>query len=147
MKKIDYIIIIIAIFLSVGLIIGFYSTNRLDEDKLVIQIEYRNDLIYQHSVDEDVSITLQITSLDDVISVTVLGSNYQKNYYDKAIPNPLDYEVLIEGGNVQVIKSNCLNHYCMHMSLNSKVKSPIICTDGLLIKYKSNIDMDITTGE
>lgn len=150
MKKLDYLIVSIVFIIGLLLVISFYVYNKSNSDDFIIQIEYRNETIYEINLTEVNEATIFITSTNsDIILELVVDDKIvqTKTFKDKKIINELNYEIILVSTEVKVLKSNCLNHYCMNMELNKIVKSPIICTDGLVVKNKSNLDIDIITGE
>ena len=47
-------------------------------------------------------------------------------------------EDILNSFEIKVIQSNCKNKDCMYMKINKSYKLPIICTNGMTIKYKTN---------
>ena len=147
MKKLDIIILVAIIVVSLSLIGGYFfvSTNSSD----TILVEYNNEIIYE-IIDGSAITKLEIISVDDnTIEISIYrNSNVDiKSLKVDSIINQLDYQIEINNNSVVVTRSNCKNKHCMAMKLSNTIKSPIICTDGLVIKYKNNLDMDIITGE
>lgn len=147
MKKLDIIILVAIIVVSLSLIGGYFfvSTNSSD----TILVEYNNEIIYEIS-DSSAITKLEIISIDDnTIKISIYRNSdvvFKSVKVDNII-NELDYQIEFDDDSVVVTRSNCKNKHCMAMKLTKTIKSPIICTDGLVIKYKNNLDMDIVTGE
>ena len=47
-------------------------------------------------------------------------------------------KIEVTNEQIKVIQSNCENKDCMYMKINKSYKLPIICTNGITIKYKTN---------
>lgn len=147
-KKLDILIIILTLIIPISFFIGYFSIVDTSFDT-TINVEYNNKLIYQFDIDDISYTTIYVRSSSKVVYVEVNqdGNVYKKTYENIDVLREINYKIVIDDGEVIVLDSLCKNHYCMHMTLNKAVKSPIICTDGLVIKYKNNLNFDIITGE
>lgn len=147
-KKLDILIMIITLIIPISSLIVYFSIVDTSFDT-TINIEYNNKLVYQFDVDDVSYAMIYVSSSLDTVNVEINqdGNVYKKSYENIEVIREINYMIVIADGEVNVLDSLCKNHYCMHMTLNKTVKSPIICTDGLVIKYKNNLSFDIITGE
>lgn len=140
MKKVDYLIIAL-IFVFITMIYMFiyrpYISKSSDKIQLIINNEeIDNFYLYEEITYEIKSINNQILIYkNDSLFKTIDNKNI-KNIYNK---------IKIENRKVQVIDSNCIHKDCMNMEIKDTNKLPIICTNGITIKYKtkSNNTSDI----
>ena len=150
MKKLDYIVIITILAISIFLISSFYIVNSSNTNQDNISIEYNNHILYTLDLNEITEANINIYSDNNKLHMKMVVSSQvvlEKEYMIELLTESVNYEIVVTDSLVKVTNSLCPNKYCMHMRLSKTIKSPIICTDGLTIKYKSNLNIDISTGE
>ena len=134
MKKVDYLIIA-SIFVFITMIYMFIYRPYISKSSDKIQLIINNEEIDSFYLYEE--ITYEIKSNNNQILI------YKNDSLFKTIYN----NIKIENRKVQVIDSNCIHKDCMNMEIKDTNKLPIICTNGITIKYKtkSNNTSDIIT--
>ena len=132
MKKVDYLIIAL-IFVFITMIYMFIYRSYISKSSDKIQLIINNEEIDNFYLYEE--ITYEIKSNNNQILI------YKNDSLFKSIYN----KIKIEDRKVQVIDSNCIHKDCMNMEIKDTNKLPIICTNGITIKYKtkSNNTSDI----
>lgn len=140
MKKVDYLIIAL-IFVFITMIYMFiyrpYISKSSDKIQLIINNEEIDSFyLYEEITYEIKSINNQILIYKNDSLLKTIDNKNIKNIYNK---------IKIEDRKVQVIDSNCIHKDCMNMEIKDTNKLPIICTNGITIKYKtkSNNTSDI----
>lgn len=141
MKKLDYLIIIIIILFCT--IIGFFviGTNSTVNK---IQIIVKNEIVDEINISDNYEYI--IVSENDVINIYRNNIIFKTIKYDtpsKQIKN----HIVVKNNKINMIESNCSGKDCMQMELNNISKMPIICTNGIVIKYikKQIYQSDINT--
>lgn len=140
MKKVDYLIIAL-IFVFITMIYMFIYRPYISKSSDKIQLIINNEEIDNFYLYEE--ITYEIKSNNNQILIYKNDSLFKTidNKNIKSIYN----KIKIEDRKVQVIDSNCIHKDCMNMEIKDTNKLPIICTNGITIKYKtkSNNTSDI----
>lgn len=140
MKKVDYLIIAL-IFVFITMIYMFIYRPYISKSSDKIQLIINNEEIDSFYLYEE--ITYEIKSNNNQILIYKNDSLFKTidNKNIKSIYN----KIKIENRKVQVINSNCIHKDCMNMEIKDTNKLPIICTNGITIKYKtkSNNTSDI----
>lgn len=134
MKKLDYLIILFVI-LFIGIIYLFIYKpyyNNTNENKILIIFD--NQIIDEINISEERTYILKTNNennidiyIDDVLTKTIPSNN--KNIYN---------EIVIKDNKVIMKDSNCKGKDCMYMETNKISKLPIICTNGVVIKFSTN---------
>ena len=142
MKKVDYLIIA-SIFVFITMIYMFIYRPYISKSSDKIQLIINNEEIDSFYLYEE--ITYEIKSNNNQILIYKNDSLF-KTIDNKNIKNIYN-KIKIENRKVQVIDSNCIHKDCMNMEIKDTNKLPIICTNGITIKYKtkSNNTSDIIT--
>ncbi len=142
MKKVDYLIIA-SIFVFITMIYMFIYRPYISKSSDKIQLIINNEEIDSFYLYEE--ITYEIKSINNQILIYKNDSLF-KTIDNKNIKNIYN-KIKIENRKVQVIDSNCIHKDCMNMEIKDTNKLPIICTNGITIKYKtkSNNTSDIIT--
>lgn len=140
MKKVDYLIIA-SIFVFITMIYMFIYRPYISKSSDKIQLIINNEEIDSFYLYEE--ITYEIKSINNQILIYKNDSLF-KTIDNKNIKNIYN-KIKIENRKVQVIDSNCIHKDCMNMEIKDTNKLPIICTNGITIKYKtkSNNTSDI----
>lgn len=120
MKKLDYILIVLVTLIGLGIYALYFNANKINaSDTLYIEVLYKNEVVYSFVFDEDISEEV-IISRDGIYN-----------------------EVYITYEHVHMHEANCPDQYCMHMYMNYKHFTPIICTNGVVVRIvgvSSNVD-------
>jgi len=131
MKKIDYLIIALILFFITLVYIFIYRPYiSLSSDKL--QLVINNEEIDDFYLHEEILYEIKSDSnqikiyKNDILFKTINNEN-NRNIYSK---------IQIINRRVKVIDSNCIHKDCMYMEIKDIYKLPIICTNGIIIKYK-----------
>ena len=132
MKKVDYLIIAL-IFVFITMIYMFIYRPYISKSSDKIQLIINNEEIDNFYLYEE--ITYEIKSNNNQILIYKNDSLF-KTIDNKNIKNIYN-KIKIENRKVKVIESNCAHKDCMHMEINNNYKLPIICTNGITIKYKT----------
>lgn len=132
MKKLDYLIIVFVLVFACILFFIFYKPYMSNTNNK-IQLIINNQIIDEFDISEN--IIYEINTIDEEIVI------YKNNtllktikYHNKIIYNKIE----VKNEQIKVIQSNCKNKDCMYMKINKTYKLPIICTNGITIKYKTN---------
>lgn len=132
MKRLDYLIIIFVLVFAFILFLFFYKPY-ISNTSNKIQLIINNQIIDEFDISEN--IIYEINTIDEEIVI------YKNNtllktikYHNKIIYNKIE----VTNEQIKVIQSNCENKDCMYMKINKSYKLPIICTNGITIKYKTN---------
>lgn len=134
MKKFDLIIISIVLLISIGFYAVFFDVFRLDED-VVVEITYENLIIYQVNYHEDMNVTVEITSKNKVLTVS---DGSKTSHFNIRTNVEIVNTVLITGKEIHMTVANCENKYCLQMHLSKNYPLPIVCTNGVMIKLKTD---------
>lgn len=132
MKKIDCLIILLFIFVFSIIYIFIYKPyiNNLNNNQ--IQILVNNQLIKE--------IDLSINNIYIIKSNNQLIEIYENDKLIKTIPSnnkQIYNKIIISNNKVLMKESNCKGKDCMYMEINKQSKFPIICTNGIVIKYSN----------
>ena len=132
MKKLDYLIIVFVLVFACILFFIFYKPYMSNTNNK-IQLIINNQIIDEFDISEN--IIYEINTIDEEIVI------YKNNtllktikYRNKSLYNKIE----VKNEQIKVIQSNCKNKDCMYMKINKTYKLPIICTNGITIKYKTN---------
>lgn len=132
MKKLDYLIIVFVLVFAFILFLFFYKPY-ISNTNNKIQLIINNQIIDEFDISEN--IIYEINTINEEIVI------YKNNtllktikYHNKIIYNKIE----VINKQIIVIQSNCENKDCMYMKINKTYKLPIICTNGITIKYKTN---------
>jgi len=132
MKKLDYLIIIFVLVFAFILFLFFYKTY-ISNTNNKIQLIVNNQIIDEFNINDE--LLYEITTINNEIVIYKNNNIFKKiNKNNKNIYN----KILISNNEIKVIESNCKNKDCMYMIINNTYKLPIICTNGITIKYKQN---------
>lgn len=144
MKKFDILVISIVLLLSIGFYVIYFNLNPNNaNDDLIVEIRYRNILIYEEPINENTDIIIKITSKNnELIREIDLNNDGIYDIKKPAIAINENYEILniihITGNDIHMIDANCDNKLCMNMKIGRMMSTPIFCTNGILIKVVSS---------
>ena len=138
MKKLDYLIIIIVAIISISFYTIYIVSKNL-RDEVDIQILYQNEVIYETPLTKETEITVFVVGIDNEVIVTVDG---QSKSYDYLLKEPFYNTILITNKEIKMIDASCKNHDCMRMQMNPLFHTPIVCTNGIIVKMVSR-DIEI----
>ena len=138
MKKLDYLIIIIVAIISISFYTIYIVSKNL-RDEVDIQILYQNEVIYETPLTKETEITVFVVGIDNEVIVTVDG---QSKIYDYLFKDPFYNTILITNKEIKMIDASCKNHDCMRMQMNPLFHTPIVCTNGIIVKMVSR-DIEI----
>lgn len=138
MKKLDYIIILIVLLIT-GCFYFIYVSNSFNLDYSSIEILYKNENICTIDLKSDTNITVYVTGKDDVLTVKY---NDVVKTFNKDINIDFTNTILITSNEVKMIDASCKNHYCLRMRLSKTSLTPIVCTNGIVIRSKK-VDTEI----
>lgn len=138
MKKLDYLIIIIVAIISISFYTIYIVSKNL-RDEVDIQILYQNEVIYETPLTKETEITVFVVGIDNEVIVTVDG---QSKSYDYLFKEPFYNTILITNKEIKMIDASCKNHDCMRMQMNPLFHTPIVCTNGIIVKVVSR-DIEI----
>lgn len=138
MKKLDYLIIIIVAIISISFY-AIYIVSKNLRDEVDIQILYQNEVIYETPLTKETEITVFVVGIDNEVIVTVDG---QSKSYDYLFKEPFYNTILITNKEIKMIDASCKNHDCMRMQMNPLFHTPIVCTNGIIVKMVSR-DIEI----
>ena len=130
MKKLDYLIIIIVAIISISFYTIYIVSKNL-RDEVDIQILYQNEVIYETPLTKETEITVFVVGIDNEVIVTVDG---QSKSYDYLFKEPFYNTILITNKEIKMIDASCKNHDCMRMQMNPLFHTPIVCTNGIIVK-------------
>lgn len=136
MKKIDYLIISIIMFVIAILFI--YSYSGISNNNQIYQIIIKNQV-----VDEDNIYKQNKYLIDTQEGYIIIYKN------DKIIKKILDdnliyNEIIVIDKTIKMKEANCKGKDCTFMIIDDNHKLPIICTNGVIVKLindKTNSDI------
>ncbi|MGD9605822.1 MAG: hypothetical protein AB7V00_06745 [Bacilli bacterium] len=131
MKKFDIIVISIVFLFSIFLYFMYFSSLGRTDD-LTVEVYYRNFIVYSTDITDDIDVVVEITSKDNILTVKVgdVVTTYPISSDDEIINI-----VHITKPLVEMTHANCKNKYCLHMKLRPTYPSPIVCTNGVMVRY------------
>ena len=152
MKKADILVIALILILSVGFYAIYFSNNLIinDDSTYKIEIYYKNELIYNVELTEDINERVNIITKNNELFVNI-DSDGDGNYDDILGPNTVNdnREILntvkIEYGHVHMEDANCANKLCLNMKIGRTLSTPIFCTNDILVKLVTE-EYNIITG-
>ena len=83
--------------------------------------------------------TINVVGIDNEVIVTVDGQSKSYGYLFK---EPFYNTILITNKEIKMIDASCKNHDCMRMQMNPLFHTPIVCTNGIIVKMVSR-DIEI----
>ena len=132
MKRLDYLIIIFVLVFAFILFLFFYKPY-ISNTNNKIQLIINNQIIDEFDISEN--IIYEINTINEEIVIHKNNTLLKTiKYHNKIIYNKIE----VTNEQIKVIQSNCENKDCMYMKINKSYKLPIICTNGITIKYKTN---------
>lgn len=135
MKKIDYLIIAL-ILVCITIIYIFVYRPYIASSSDKIQLIVNNQIIDDFYLHEQ--IIYEIKSNDNQILIYKNNQLFKTLLFDKE--KKIYNKIQINNRQVKVIESNCDHKDCMYMEIRDTSKLPIICTNGITVKYKNKID-------
>ena len=133
MKKFDIITILVVLIISISFYLIYFDVFRVSDNRIV-EVTYKNQVIYTTDISPTTNITLEISSKNNVL--TVYDGRHTFNF-----PIPSDHEILnivsITFDEIHMHDANCPNKYCLHMKLTLRRPLPIVCTNGVMVKLKT----------
>lgn len=137
MKRYDSIIIA-SIFVII--IISFFIFNKTNIDNNIIQIIVNNEVIDEININNQYEYIIE--SNNDTINIYKTDLNNKKIISIKKVQNKSNKNIynhiVINNRKINMTESNCKGKDCMHMEINENKQFPIICTNGIIIKYVYN---------
>ncbi len=134
MKKVDILIILIVFAFSI-ILYTFYFSNLSLSDDLLVEITYRNTVVYSTELKEDTDILVEITSADQILSVKVGDA---VTHFPIASEAEILNTVHITSDLIEMDEANCKNKYCLLMKLKRSYPQPIVCTNGIMVRLVTN---------
>lgn len=152
MKKADILVIALVLILSVGFYAIYFSNNLIINDDSIYKIEiyYKNELIYNVELTEEINERVNIITKNNELFVNI-DSDGDGKYDDVLGPNTVNdnREILntvkIEYGHVHMEDANCANKLCLNMKIGRTLSTPIFCTNDILVKLVTE-EYNIITG-
>lgn len=138
MKKADFIIIIIALVVMLGIMAGYKIIEHFAGDERIAEIRFAKEVIY--SVDLNDKIDLEVLVVDGKV-VQVIDRTIDETT-SFAIPNEGKYNIVkIYNNGIQVIEANCDEQIDVHQGFVDQLNRSIICAPHhleVIIVAKSN---------
>lgn len=131
MKKHDIIIIGLSMLMIILFLIIFLGLKNDKSD--VIEVCYKNEVIYQTTMKSEMHVIIEINAGENKIIITQDEEKVINYSFDEDFHNAIE----INDGIVKMISASCKNKYCMSMRLTEKINAPIICTNGICVRYGS----------
>ncbi|MFA5764750.1 MAG: hypothetical protein WC929_01195 [Bacilli bacterium] len=137
MKKLDYLIIILVTIVSISFYVLYIARKTIGKD-VDVQILYQNDVIYQAPLTSSETI-VAVKGIEGIVVVTVDGQSvsyqylFQEDFYNT---------ISITEDEIKMIAASCKNHDCMRMRMNHLFHTPIVCTNGIIVKMVTS-DIEI----
>lgn len=132
MKKLDYVIIIILAVIAAGFYAFMFS--KISQNSNEIQILYKNEVIYEVSIDDEVDIIISGKENDEYITLTI-NQEVKKINTEKVLISFFN-TIMIKDEVVLMKDASCENKNCMQMRLDKIFASPIVCTNGVVVTIK-----------
>lgn len=134
MKKVDILVIILVLLISSTFYFLYFNNYSSTGDK-VVQILYKNQVVYETDLKQTTNVIVEITSKDQILYVKIDDTI-------KTYPISSNVEILnnvsITSEEIRMIEANCKNKYCYNMRLGKGFSSPIVCTNGILVRLVSD---------
>ncbi|HKM29705.1 MAG TPA: hypothetical protein VJZ51_03005 [Bacilli bacterium] len=130
MKRLDYLIIVLVMILSISFY-AIYFANKTKGNDLDVEILYQNEVIYKTKLVKNTNITVEIIGENNVVTVVVDNKSTSFNYTFK---EDFYNTVTIIDDEIKMVAASCKNHDCLRMRINKMLRTPIVCTNGVIIK-------------
>jgi hypothetical protein len=125
MKKADLITIFIILGISITFYI-YYSLNFLVADEAVVQILYKDEIVYESDWDEDLELTIALGTREVWTEAHRLEEGVDKVIY---VDDDITNIIKISGKNIRMIKSDCRTKACLSMYIDRGLVKSIDCVD------------------
>ncbi|HHX00686.1 MAG TPA: hypothetical protein GX740_05235 [Acholeplasmataceae bacterium] len=151
MKKADILVIALVLLLSIGFYVIYFSNNLITHDSLGVEVYYKNLLVYEQELKDDIEATVSIETKSGILIVKIdLDGDGEFEKIDEYTNVETDsreiYNVVhIEYGHIHMEEANCDNKLCLNMRIGKTLSTPIFCTNNVLVKLVTN-DYKIITG-
>ena len=137
MKKLDYLIIILVTIVSISFYALYIASKTTGKD-VDVQILYQNDIIYQAPLTASETI-VAVKGTNGIVVVTVGDQSISYQYTFK---EDFYNTISITEDEIKMIAASCKNHDCMRMRINHLFHTPIVCTNGIIVKIVTS-DIEI----
>lgn len=123
MKKLDFVIIFIVLLISILIYSLYFNAYKIKaSDQLYVEVIYKNDLVKRIKLEKDTY---------EVIDIDKDGHHNQ---------------VTITYESIKMTEADCPDKYCMRMFMNYRSYTPIMCTNGVVVRivgqsYDSGVDI------
>lgn len=160
MKKLDIIIILLVLAIG-GIIFAFYYNQiKVDVSEAKLEIYYKDIVLDSIDLEQDTYIIYTIEEIDaNSFSVTkeqFFSDNtsfktediYQADLTQLKVLNPnhtLHHILLVTWDRIHMEEASCPNKDCQKMLMNHRIALPIICTNGIIVRFVMK-DIEIITG-
>ncbi len=138
-KKGDIVIFICILVLSAFFIFGLASKIKNNDTEII-------EVIYSSHSNKETLLSVDINTDATYIIKTNEDLNKLQVFLNYTCIKEIDYDndkeiynsFKVINKSVKMIDANCKNKDCMKITINSKNNLPIICTNGITIKFKTN---------
>lgn len=111
MKKLDFVIILIIILLGIGIYYIYFEQYKINEnDDLYVEVLYRNEVLYRVKLEETTDETYVID---------------KDNHHNI---------VRVTYNRIWMKEADCPDKYCLRMGMSYRYFTPIICTNGVVVR-------------
>jgi len=138
MKKLDFLIIGITIFLILAISIPFLVKKERNNDQVQIEVLYKSKLVSSISLEEDAIYSIQVNNNelifkknDEVIKKINVDGDNSFNSFE------------IKNQKVKMIDADCKGKDCEKMYITINHLIPIICTNGVVLNPTSSSNIDV----
>lgn len=123
-KKADFIIILIALVIMLGVMAGYKVVEHLAGDERVVEIRYAKNVIYEVELTNETNLEILVVD-GQIVEVIDRHVNPETPF---TIPKEGKYNIVkIYNNGIQVIEANCEEQIDVHQGFVNQLNRSIIC--------------------
>lgn len=159
MKKLDLIIISIVLIIGITIFAIYFKQFNVNIDDAKLEITFKDILLDSIEINQDTHIVYTFEEMDDtsflfVKEVYVSQDSEPINRTERIIQadmlalkkfnsdHHLHHVLLVTYDYIHMEEASCPNKNCQRMLMTNHITLPIICTNGIVVKYVAN-EIDI----
>lgn len=145
MKKLDYVVIIIVLLIGASVFASYFNKFNIDTENAKIGIYFQDveiDVLDYHE-NINTSFTFKTKNKNTLEVIKDVDGNITTKYIDIDQNHEIYNKVDITYDCIKMVEADCSNQSCMRMIMNNKVTLPIICTNGVIVTFIANIDLEV----
>lgn len=138
MKKLDFVIIGIVLIVVSVLFGTYFHKLTVRPERAMLEIVYQNEVVDTVQYSKTLDAVYTFEALDDThvkITIQTAGKEQEKTITARP-PHHIHNVVTVRNGTIKMTEANCPHHDCLHMYMNGRVIFPIICTNGVMVRFR-----------